>query len=196
MQEILVLNNRSESIEKLENSLENLNANITVKMPMEDFKHENYSGIIISGGFLPKDRYKEILNWYKQLITSAQIPILGICLGLRIIGYYYGARIRKLEKEENGIVKIYFHKEYPLAPSRKELTVYETHLYELISTGENLENYGSSDTCKIQALKHKNKKHFAVQFHPEIQEKNEGIIILEHFLRLCQKSSLNRRNSS
>lgn len=187
MREILVLNNKSETIDKLVESLEKMDAEITVKTPLQSFQPENYSGIVISGGALPKDKYKEILKWYKQLMNLAKVPILGICLGLRIMGYCYGARIRRLEKEENGIVKIFFHKKYPLAPDREELTVYETHLYELISTGEILENYGSSDMCKIQAVKNRDKMQFAVQFHPEIQEKNEGIIILQNFVNLCRK---------
>ena len=105
------------------------------------------------------------------------------------MGHCYGARTRRLEKEENGVVKVIFNKEYPLVPLRRELTVYETHFYEMISTGEILENYASSNVCKIQATKHKEKLQFAVQFHPEIHEGNEGRIILENFIKLCQKGT-------
>ena len=187
---ILVLNNSSETLDKLVNFLKSFNeVKVDVKKPGEFLQPNNYHGVVISGGFLPNERYRELLIWYKNFLSEVQCPVLGICLGLRIFGYCYGARIRKMEKEENGIVKIFFHREYPLAPGRKELTVYETHLYELISTGEYLENYGSSAVCRIQAVKHKSKPHYAVQFHPEVGENNEGPLILENFVRLCVKQS-------
>ena len=181
----MVLDNKSETLDKLINSLKGFKVEVDIKKPGEIFQPNNYCGIVISGGFLPGDRYRELLAWYKVFLESVQRPVLGICLGLRIFGYCYGARIRKMEKEENGIVKIFFHREYPLAPGKKELTVYETHLYELFSTGNHLENYGSSAICKIQAVKHRSKPQYAVQFHPEISENNEGLIILENFVNLC-----------
>ncbi len=140
---------------------------------------------MVSGGFLPKEDYKKLLIWYKNFLDQVEKPVLGICLGLRIFGYCYGARVRKMEEEENGVTTIFFHKEYPLAPGKKELKVYETHLYELISTGNNLINYGSSAKCKIQAVKHVFKPQYAVQFHPEIYENNEGLIIIKNFISLC-----------
>ena len=187
MQRILVFNNRSETLDKLVKSVENMKIEVTVKRPLEDFQSDDYGGIIISGGFLEQDKYKEILNWYKKVLQQTQIPILGICVGLRIMGYCYGSRIRRLEKEEKCNVTISFHKEYPLTPERKEITAYETHLYELITTGKNLENYGSSETCKIQAVKHKNKMQYGVQFHPEIHEENDGLVILESFIKICSQ---------
>ena len=187
MQRILVFNNRSETIDKLVKSLENMNLEVAVKRPLEDFQPKDYRGIVISGGFFEQDKYKEILNWYKKVLQQTQIPILAICLGFRIMGYCYGSRTRRLEKEENGNIKISFHREYPLIPKRKEMTAYETHLYELISTGEDLENYGSSETCKIQAVKHKNKMQYGVQFHPEICEENDGLTILENFIKICNQ---------
>lgn len=185
----MVLDNKSETLDKLINSLKNFKVEVDIKKPGEIFQFNSYCGIVISGGFLPGDRYRELLSWYKTFLREIQIPVLGICLGLRIFGYCYGARIRKMEKEENGVVKIFFHREYPLAPRKRELTVYETHLYELLSTGSYLENYGSSATCKIQAVKHKSKSQYAVQFHPEINKNNEGLIILENFVKLCIQKS-------
>ncbi len=186
----MVLNNKSETIDKLISCLQNFGANLEIKNPGESIHPENYCGIVISGGFLPGNRYRELLVWYCNLLNMVQQPLLGVCLGLRIMGYCYGARIRKMEAEENGVVTVSFHKEYPLAPKRRELKVYETHLYELISTGRDLENYGSSNLCKIQAVKHKNKPQFGVQFHPEIdKEKNEGWIILENFVKLCMNKT-------
>lgn len=136
---------------------------------------------------MPRNKYKELLAWYGNLLSLTNLPILGICLGLKILGYQYGARIRKMSEGENGIVKIFFHKDYPLAPNIRELKVYELHDYELISVGESLENYASSEKCKIQAVKHKIKPHYGVQFHPEVSDNNDGKIVVKNFIEKCLK---------
>ena len=71
----------------------------------------------------------EMLSYYKHILQSVQQPILAICLGLRILGYIYSARIRRMPKGEYGIVKIHFQEEYPLAPGVEVLDAYETVSY-------------------------------------------------------------------
>ena len=185
----LVLNNGSETIDNLYLMLREFNVKFEVKNPGQYFNPENYLGIIISGGFLPRNSYRELLSWYRNLLSSTSLPILGICLGLRILGYHYGARIRRMGEGENGVVKIFFHKDYPLAPGIKELKVYELHDYELISTGESLENYASSEKCRIQAVKHKIKPQYGVQFHPEVNSNNDGKIVIKNFIKECLKKT-------
>jgi len=182
---ILVINNRSESIEDLLSLLKSLNVKIEVRGPLEYFSQTNYDGLIISGGYLPRAEYKEILAWYCRLFEAVNIPVLAICLGLRILGYCNGSRVRRIRPSELGVTKIFFFKDYPLAPGIKELLVYENHDYELLDLKEPLENYASSERCRIQAVKHRFKPIFAVQFHPEISKENNGPIIVKNFVEFC-----------
>jgi len=184
---LLVLNNKSETLEQLLGFLEDRGLSYHVKTPMEPLSLQNYQGVIISGGVLPGGRYREMLEWYRRLLNSTLLPTLAICLGLRILGYCYGSRMRRLEKAEKGVVTLRFFREFPLTPGRKELTVYEDHDYELLSLLEPLENHASSPTSKIQAVKHKAKPLFGVQFHPEVAAGNEGSIVLENFVKLCSE---------
>ena len=51
-------------------------------------------------------------------------------------------------------ITINFHKQFPLAPNVKELNVFESHEFELISPLPNtLENYASSEKSIVQAIK-------------------------------------------
>jgi GMP synthase (glutamine-hydrolysing) len=45
--------------------------------------------------------YSEVI----KLILNASVPILGICFGLQLISYAYGATIVKMNKRRKG----YFH---------------------------------------------------------------------------------------
>jgi len=183
---ILVFNNNSETLDLLVKSLRSLNASVEVKPPTR-LPTGDFLGVVISGGALPRERYKEILNLYKSFLASTEIPVLGICLGMRILGYCHGARIRRMPEIEEGIVEVKFHKDYPLAPGYGRLKTQQNHLYELVCMPLYLTNYGSSAKCRIQAVKHQSKPQFGVQFHPEIDGTSDGYIILENFLNLCLK---------
>ncbi len=184
---VLLLNNRSETLRQLLEVLRGCGVEVEVKQPMEEFKPENYLGIIVSGGVIPGGQRQKYLEWYCRFYRTVEVPVLAICLGLRILGYCHASRMRRLHPSELGITKIFFHREYPLAPGRKELLVYENHDFELLSLREPLENYASSNRCSIQAVKHKYKPLFAVQFHPEVAEGNEGPLIIENFVEFCRR---------
>jgi len=185
-EKILVFDNNSETLNLLVRLLRSLNATVAVKSPTR-LPTGDFLGVVISGGALPREHYKEILNLYKRFLESTEIPVLGICLGMRILGYCYGARIRRMPEIEEGLIEVKFHKDYPLAQGYERLKVQQDHIYEVICIPPCLTNYGSSTKCKIQAVKHRSKLQFAVQFHPEIDGASGGRIILENFLNLCSE---------
>jgi GMP synthase (glutamine-hydrolysing) len=184
---ILVLNNKSETLKELLGVLESFKAAYDVRQPMESLNLKAYAGLIVSGGSIPGKTRREHLEWYCRLYGFAEIPVLAICLGLRILGYCHGCRMKRLSPSEIGLTWIRFFREYPLAPGKSELLVYENHDYELLDLKGPFENYASAEVCKIQAVKHRFKPFFAVQFHPEVGEGNEGPLIIENFVKLCKR---------
>ena len=177
---ILIFDHNSDLVELLD-YLRQAGVQLELKKPMTNLNPKIFDGIIAPGGSLPRENYREILKWYIKFLNRIKKPFLGICLGQKIIGYCYGARIRKIPKEEE-IITINFHKQFPLAPNVKELNVFESHEFELISPLPNtLENYASSGKSIVQAIKVCGKEQYAVQFHPE-RKGNEGHIILDNFI--------------
>lgn len=176
---VLVLDNNSEYFEHLVRFLEKRKIDYVVRKPLDDIR-ENYCCVIASGGCIPRKEKKRILEWYRSFLNSLDKPFLGICLGHKILGYIYGARI--LRSHEKGLVKVHFLREYPLAPNIRSLTVYQDHDFGLALLPNKIVNYARSDTCSVQAIKVLDRPHFGVQFHPEFGE-NDGYIILENFLR-------------
>ncbi len=174
---VLILDHGSEYLEDLIKLLKRKRVGIDIKKPRENFSA--FDCVIASGGVLPRKGHHEILRWYKVFLSKLKKPFLGICLGHKILGYCYGAKILKIH--ERGIVKIKFHEEYPLASGVKEMTVYEDHDYGLFKLPKKLKNYASSDKCKIQALKVAGKNQYSVQFHPEVK----GESIINNFVEVC-----------
>ena len=179
---ILVLDHGSNYLDSLIEFLDEREATIEIKKPMEKLSY--FDCAIASGGRLSRDKYREILKWYRKFLYNLEKPFLGICLGHKILGYCYGAKIKKAC--ERGFSTIRFFKNYPLAPKTVETKVYQDHEYGLFDLPKKLVNYAYSDICKIQVLRVVGKQQYSVQFHPEI----EGKDILENFIRLCGNSMI------
>ncbi len=125
---------------------------------------KNADGIIISGTSLKDNTYLDSIcefNW----ITDFDRPILGICGGMHILGLVYNGKIKK--RQEIGLTEIIFKDDF--LRYQGEHLVYELHNlnvesknYKIVATSE----------YSIQAIKHKKKPFFGVQFHPEVRNKN------------------------
>jgi GMP synthase (glutamine-hydrolysing) len=49
------------------------------------------------------------------------------------------------------------------------------------------ERLGESENCKIQAMKHKKKPFYGLQFHPEVEHTEYGEQIFKNFVKICEK---------
>jgi GMP synthase (glutamine-hydrolysing) len=176
---ILVLDHGSGYLPNLVDFLKDMNVDFDLRKPGVPIK--GYRGVIASGGSLQKENRIKILEWYKNFLLKSNTHFLGICLGHRILGFCHGSRLMK--SYEKGVIKISFHKEFPLAPGMRNMKVYQDHDFGLLSLPGTLENFASSKECEIQAIKVIDKQQYGVQFHPEV----EGHVILENFIRICRR---------
>jgi GMP synthase (glutamine-hydrolysing) len=120
--------------------------------------------IIISGTSLKDNGFvkdKSYFNWIKKL----NIPILGICGGMHILGLIFDGELKK--QQEIGLTNIELKKEFLGLIGKIE--VYELHNFYAISN--EFEIFGMSKNCP-QAVKHKKYPFFGVLFHPEVRNKD------------------------
>lgn len=182
---ILIVNCGSKKVSQLEeitDSFDDFETRSMYDFPKVDFSV--YSGVIISGAplllsQLNPDPY--LLAFEK--IKTLEIPILGICFGHQILGMLHGARIA-LQKEERDWVPIsFFHESQLLKSIPHECLMLQDHC-ESISIPYNFSLLGSSDYCVNEAMQHKDKPIFGVQFHPEVSG-NLGTRLIENFVNIC-----------
>ena len=150
-------------------------------------------GIIFPGGikFTPYDRY------LFEMAIEKKIPVLGICLGMQEIGYYFNKKkIKPLKSLDHfDMNKDYLHtinlnkKGYLYSLLNKEtIPVNSRHKYHLLEN----RHYTIEATCNniIEAIKVKNKKYIiGLQFHPEIMyyyDDNAKIIFDDFFNQLSK----------
>lgn len=166
---------------------------------------ERFDGFISSGSREIFSNPQTVQNRQTQFsfIRENTKPLLGICFGHQMIGAAYGTPVRPMRKDvlqtEWDIVKeMEFSKDFPLliegTKYRRKIFVEEYHHEEIIPTEDFLktfENYASTDSCEIQAIKHRDKLLFGIQFHPDTTKENvmgDARLILQNFISIIKDS--------
>ena len=153
----------------------------------------NSDGIILSGSrlYLSTNEDQKKMGVVLRLIQEFDKPLLGICFGHHLIGHLFGFKIDYLESIDSETDKIISLDFNPLFLGYNTMNVHENHKQEIkYADGfdEIFDIYSSSEDCKIQAIKHKERPIYGVQFHPETSAredvKKEGIKFLQKFAYL------------
>lgn len=145
---------------------------------------DKYSGVVISGApilltEIDTKPYLEKMTWIK----TYDKPILGICFGHQLIGLTYGASVTR-QKEDRDWQTIETLTDAALfAKFPQEFEMMEDHC-ETVSIPANFIHLGVSDACINEAMKHKEKPIYGIQFHPEVSG-NLGCLLFDNFVRMC-----------
>ena len=147
------------------------------------FNFKPFSAIIISGGpiLLTKSdiqKYIDIFNFIKTI----NVPIFGICLGHQIIGLVYNSEI-KLGKMIDKKEKICIVNQNEFFKDIENHSRFREEHSEFISLPNEFTLLAKSESCQNEAMKHKNKKIYSTQFHPEVSS-NNGKKLFENFFRI------------
>ena len=112
--------------------------------------------------------------------VSEKKSLLGICYGAEILAITLGGTIKKSDKHVRGEETVVIEKENEICDG--EISVTESHKYEISQLGNELHNLASSKSCKYEIVKHNSLNIFGTQFHPEMS--NDGQSIIKAFLSI------------
>ncbi len=143
-------------------------------------------GLVLSGG-APRISDEKLKLGRTDEYFQLDIPILGICVGAQYIARYFGGEAGSAQTPEYGKTTVYIKKENDLFIGLPEkIIAWESHNDEIKELGDEMEVLASSDDCPIQAFKHKIRKIYGLQFHPEVEHTEFGSKIFENFLKVCE----------
>ena len=149
-------------------------------------KIENAKAIVLSGG--PSSVYMEGEELGKKicvLIKNGELkkPLLGICYGYQTIAYMWGAKVARGSSAEYGVSEITVDDEdLILKGLPKKFRAWVSHFDEVKEVPAGFIPLARSETCKFEAMRHKELPVFGVQFHPEVWHTENGEQILKNFL--------------
>ena len=154
------------------------------EMSVTEIMDNNPSKIVISPGpCTPKEAGISV-----ELIKSSQVPILGVCLGHQAIGAAFGGNIIKAPEVFHGKTSSIDH-DGSILFSEIEKSYDVVRYHSLIIDMKTLPNELnvtatlSDDNEIIMAVEHINRPIYGVQFHPESIDTNNGIKLIENFIK-------------
>lgn len=162
------------------------NGAIVKTQKISEFKLNGSKGVVISGApiLLTEKDPTEFLN-ATSFLKNCTIPVLGICFGHQIIGMHYGSNIKRCNEDRDWQIIKFFGESEITDGFEEDMKFKEDHC-ECISLPNDFDLIASSVTCEVEMMKHKTKKIFGVQFHPEVSAAN-GENLMRQFVQLCNK---------
>ncbi len=148
---------------------------------VDPLKLAPYQAIILSGG--PASVYESNAPKGHPAILSLGVPVLGICFGMQWLNHELGGAVSPNAAKEYGTTPIRIDPNCPLFDG---LTATQTVLMSHGDTATGLAPgfqacAWSGET--VAGIWNPEKRFFGVQFHPEVDLTEHGLVMLENFLR-------------
>ena len=139
------------------------------------------SGIILSGG--PSSVYEKNAPWPDPIIWQQNLPILGICYGMQLIGEQYKGNVKRSKHREYGLSELTVDASNDLFLNLDmKMPVWMSHGDALKKLPKGFDHIGHTKNSPYAAIFHKENKIFGVQFHPEVKHTPFGKKIIENFV--------------
>ena len=119
-----------------------------------------------------------------DLSVFGDIPVLGVCYGAQLMAQKSGGEVKPSQMREYGrsrLTTVDHHNEL-LKEVSQDSQVWMSHSDTITSLPEEYQIVASTESVKVAAFVHKTKKHFAIQFHPEVTHSTEGKNLLRNFV--------------
>ena len=161
-------------------------------------KH-NPGALVLTGQGTPWWEYdqKEVAR-EAAVLRQADLPMLGICGGHQLLGIAFGGKVAPIHKEgngkgyegctrERGWLTVNIKRGDPLLGGNAKKRVWLNHCEEVKSLPANFVRIATDDRSSNQAMRHKSKLIYGVQFHPEVVNSSNGFgkNVLQNFLAIA-----------
>jgi GMP synthase (glutamine-hydrolysing) len=142
-------------------------------------------GLILSGG--PSSVLEDGAPQLPFDIWSLELPVLGICYGMHLIGKDIGLKVERAGAAEYGYAQIETRLDHPLfdgTPGNQQ--VWMSHGDKVTGNDTEIGVIATSENSELAAFAVPDRNAVCVQFHPEVHHTTHGARILENFLfRIC-----------
>jgi len=124
----------------------------------------------------------EVIDHFRE-----RVPILGICLGMQAIGYYFGKTVRRARSVMHGKVDAMEHSGGVLFDGiGREFRAVRYHSLVVECDDGDLKVCAvSRSDGEAMAIEHRTAAIFGLQFHPESYATPDGMRFIRNFLEVC-----------
>ena len=145
----------------------------------------NPKGIIFTGG--PNSVYTEGSAVCEKEIFELGIPILGICYGSQLMAYLLDGKVKTAPVSEYGKTEVTVDQNTVIFHNVEKQTIcWMSHTDYIEEAPEGFAVTAHTPVCPVAAMECREKKLYAVQFHPEVMHTIEGMKMLHNFvMEIC-----------
>lgn len=155
--------------------------------PVEKLPLEGVAGIILTGG--PQSVNDENSLKADDKIFDLGIPILGICYGLQYINHYYKGKVETPKNGEYGKTPLFVDQKSDLFKTiPQESVIWMNHRDRVSEIAQGFRRIAWTLNAPVAGIENKEKKIYAVQFHPEVVHSEYGRQMLENFVLTIAKA--------
>ncbi len=148
---------------------------------LEKIKSFKPKGIVLSGG--PSSVYDAGSPFPDPEVFSLGVPVLGVCYGMQLMARCLGGEVAKALKREYGKAEFMIDDDSDLLWGiTQKSKVWMSHGDRIEFLPEGFSIAGHTDNSPIAAMANKERKLYALQFHPEVVHTDEGTRILQNFV--------------
>jgi GMP synthase (glutamine-hydrolysing) len=157
---------------------------------------DGIDAVVLSGstGRIVETSYQAMFQNVANLIKACNVPILGICYGHQLLCWTFGAKVGSLPQrvfnrfEEIRIINA----DSLFVGLENTISLSENHYDYVLKEGLDSAGFvllADSDSCEVEAVQHKTKPFYGVQFHPERinMAYPEGHKVIENFYKCVVK---------
>jgi len=149
--------------------------------PAAQLKADGVIGIIFSGG--PQSVYAKGAPHPDRAIFDLGVPILGICYGVQLMGYFLGGEVENSKAREYGHGQLTVRKPGKLfAGLPRRLRIWNSHGDKLTRLPPGFVATAVSDNSPYSGIEDAKRRFYGIQFHPEVFHTERGVDIIRNFL--------------
>jgi GMP synthase (glutamine-hydrolysing) len=152
---------------------------MTVETAFEKLKSEKPKALVLSGG--PQSVFEDKTD-YNPFFSIENLPILGVCYGMQILGQYFGGKVEKGVQGEYGLAKLHTVPGFDIPNCPAVSDVWMSHSDHVTTLPKDFKLIFQSENGLTAGIKHEKKPILGLQFHPEVHHTVHGKDILSYFL--------------
>ena len=153
--------------------------------PAAKLREEGVIGIILSGG--PQSVYAKTAPHPDPEIFKLGVPVLGICYGVQLMGYFLGGKVALSKEREYGHGHLTIRKPGKLfAGLPRKLRIWNSHGDKLTKLPPGFTATAISENSPFSGIEDAKRGFYGIQFHPEVFHTERGVDMIRNFLvKVC-----------
>lgn len=152
---------------------------LTLETVQELFSKGQYpKALVLSGG--PHSVFEDQTD-YNFIFEKEDLPILGICYGMQLLGKHFDGEVKKGFTGEYGHSEVFFKNNFNIKACPESINVWMSHADHISIAPKDFEVVMETGNGFIGAIKNTKRPILGLQFHPEVEHSDHGKDILSYF---------------